>query len=225
MSCPAFASGSARSTPWVGLSARRCISSMSRERSASSAGHVKDRYDRLWAMEQASARDPGWHRTGDVGHLDAGGRLWVEGRLAHVITAADGPITPVGAEQRIEAQAPVTGAALVGVGPRGTQQPVAVVMTAAPARAGLADEELAPAVRAAAEIPLAAVLTVPSLPCRHPARFEDRPVSTRPLGRRSTLRRPSRPSVRDPACGYWSRGPPGCWGVESRSPWRTGATA
>ena len=35
-----------------------------------------------------------------------------------MITAADGPITPVGAEQRIEAQAPVTGAALVGVGPR-----------------------------------------------------------------------------------------------------------
>ena len=139
-----------------------------------SAGHVKDRYDRLWATEQASSRDPGWHRTGDVGHLDAAGRLWVEGRLAHVITAADGPITPVGAEQRIEAQAPVTGAALVGVGPRGTQQPLAVVMTAAPARAGLADEELAPAVRAAAEIPLAAVLTVPSLPVdiRHASKID-----------------------------------------------------
>jgi acyl-coenzyme A synthetase/AMP-(fatty) acid ligase len=127
-----------------------------------SAGHVKDRYDRLWATEQASSRDPGWHRTGDVGHLDAAGRLWVEGRLAHVITAADGPITPVGAEQRIEARAAVTGAALVGVGPQGTQQPVAVVMTAAPARAGLADEDLARAVRAAAELPLAAVL----MPCR-----------------------------------------------------------
>ena len=139
-----------------------------------SAGHVKDRYDRLWATEQASSRDPGWHRTGDVGHLDAAGRLWVEGRLAHVITAADGPITPVGAEQRIEAQAPVTGAALVGVGPQGTQQPLAVVMTAAPARAGLADEELARAVRAAAELSLAAVLTVESLPVdiRHASKID-----------------------------------------------------
>ena len=50
------------------------------------AAHVKDHYDRLWATEQASSRDPGWHRTGDVGHLDAAGRLWVEGRLVHVIT-------------------------------------------------------------------------------------------------------------------------------------------
>ena len=34
------------------------------------APHVKDRYDRLWVTEQASRRNPGWHRTGDVGHLD-----------------------------------------------------------------------------------------------------------------------------------------------------------
>ena len=162
-----------------------------------SAGHVKDRYDRLWATEQASSRDPGWHRTGDVGHLDAAGRLWVEGRLAHVITAADGPITPVGAEQRIEARAPVTGAALVGVGPQGTQQPVAVVMTAAPARAGLADEDLARAVRAAAELPLAAVLTVRSLPVdiRHASKI-DRSRLARWAGR-NTLRRPGGPSVKD----------------------------
>jgi acyl-coenzyme A synthetase/AMP-(fatty) acid ligase/pimeloyl-ACP methyl ester carboxylesterase len=139
-----------------------------------SAGHVKDRYDRLWATEQASSRDPGWHRTGDVGHLDAAGRLWVEGRLAHVITAADGPITPVGAEQRIEAQAPVTAAALVGVGPQGTQQPVAVVVPAAFARRGLAHDDLARAVRAAAEIPLAAVLAVRSLPVdiRHASKID-----------------------------------------------------
>ena len=91
-----------------------------------------------------------------------------------MITAADGPITPVGAEQRIETQAPVTGTALVGVGPQGTQQPVAVVMTAAPARPGLADDELAGAVRAAAEIPLAAVLTVRSLPVdiRHASKID-----------------------------------------------------
>ena len=58
--------------------------------------HVKDHYDRLWVTQQASARNPGWHRTGDVGHLDSAGRLWVEGRLVHPITAAGGPVTPVG---------------------------------------------------------------------------------------------------------------------------------
>jgi olefin beta-lactone synthetase len=139
-----------------------------------SAAHVKDRYDRLWATEQASSRDLGWHRTGDVGHLDAAGRLWVEGRLAHVISTADGPLTPVGAEQRIEAEAPVTGAALVGVGPQGTQQPVAVVVAAARAGQGLADDELAMAVRAAADVRLAAVLTVRSLPVdiRHAAKID-----------------------------------------------------
>ena len=139
-----------------------------------SAAHVKERYDRLWATEQASSRDSGWHRTGDVGHMDAAGRLWVEGRLAHVITSAEGPLTPVGAEQRIEAQALVTGAALVGVGPQGTQQPVAVVVPAANVRPGLADEKLARVVRAAADIPLAAVLTVRSLPVdiRHAAKID-----------------------------------------------------
>jgi acyl-coenzyme A synthetase/AMP-(fatty) acid ligase len=139
-----------------------------------SAAHVKDRYDRLWATEQASSRDPGWHRTGDVGHLDTAGRLWVEGRLAHVITTADGPLTPVGIEQRIDAKAPVTGAALVGVGPQGTQQPVAVVVAAARAHPGLADEKLARAVRAAADVRLAAVLTVRSLPVdiRHAAKID-----------------------------------------------------
>ena len=48
---------------------------------------VKDSYDRLWATESAASRDGDrWHRTGDVGHLDSDGRLWVEGRLAHVVT-------------------------------------------------------------------------------------------------------------------------------------------
>jgi acyl-coenzyme A synthetase/AMP-(fatty) acid ligase/pimeloyl-ACP methyl ester carboxylesterase len=139
-----------------------------------SAAHVKDRYDRLWATEQASSRDPGWHRTGDVGHLDAAGRLWVEGRLAHVITTADGPLTPVGAEQRIEAHTPVTGAALVGVGPLGTQQTVAAVVPAVSTRPGLASDQLARAVRAATDVRLAAVLAVRSLPVdiRHASKID-----------------------------------------------------
>ena len=53
---------------------------------------AKDRYDRLAATQAASAEDGGWHRSGDVGHLDDQGRLWVEGRLAHVISTARGPL-------------------------------------------------------------------------------------------------------------------------------------
>ncbi len=139
-----------------------------------SAAHVKDRYDRLWATERASSRDPGWHRTGDVGHLDIAGRLWVEGRLVHVVTTADGPLTPVGVEQRIEAECPVTGAAVVGVGPRGTQQVVAVVVPNTPAAVGLAAPELAADVRAAAGVHLAAVLVIEALPVdiRHAAKID-----------------------------------------------------
>jgi len=47
---------------------------------------VKEAYDRLWLAQRESVRTAGWHRTGDVGHFDAAGRLWVEGRLAHVVT-------------------------------------------------------------------------------------------------------------------------------------------
>jgi acyl-coenzyme A synthetase/AMP-(fatty) acid ligase len=139
-----------------------------------SAAHVKDRYDRLWATERASSRDPGWHRSGDVGHLDSAGRLWVEGRLVHVVTTADGPLTPVGVEQRIEAKGPVTGAAVVGVGPRGTQQVVAVIVPETRAPVGLAPQQLAAAVRAAAGVRVAAVLVVTALPVdiRHAAKID-----------------------------------------------------
>jgi len=116
------------------------------------AAHVKHRYDRLWAVERDSSRNPGWHRSGDVGHFDAEGRLWVEGRLVHVVITADGPVTPVGVEQRIEALPEVEAAAVVGVGPAGTQQAVAVVVTRDRSpRSGLASLELSTAVRSAAK--------------------------------------------------------------------------
>jgi acyl-coenzyme A synthetase/AMP-(fatty) acid ligase len=150
--------------PIVDISGEICVS----------AAHVKDRYDRLWATEKESSRNPGWHRTGDVGHLDSAGRLWVEGRLVHVLTTADGPLTPVGIEQRIEAGSPATGAAVVGVGPRGTQQVVAVVVPDSPAAVGLAAHELAAAVRAAAGVHVAAVLVIEALPVdiRHAAKID-----------------------------------------------------
>ncbi|WP_065963385.1 alpha/beta fold hydrolase [Curtobacterium sp. UCD-KPL2560] len=132
------------------------------------APHVRDHYDRLWRTNRASRQgvdDPRGHRTGDVGHLDADGRLWVEGRLQHVVTTARGVVTPVGPEQRIEAVDGVGRVGVAGVGPTGTQQVVAVVETVPPVRRpGLATASLATAVRAAAGVPLAAVLVVPVLP-------------------------------------------------------------
>ncbi|MHA7281963.1 alpha/beta fold hydrolase [Arthrobacter sp. TMS2-4] len=142
------------------------------------APHVKDRYFRLWRTQQESTRTPPWHRTGDVGHFDADGRLWVEGRMGHIITAASGVLTPVALEQSLETIDGVRLAALVGTGPAGTQAVVAVLETDdAGRRPALADPPLADAARAAAVrhgIDLSAVITVPALPVdiRHNAKID-----------------------------------------------------
>lgn len=147
------------------------------------APHVKDRYDRLWLTERASRRVDGppapegqrWHRTGDVGHLDADGRLWVEGRLAHVVVTADGVVTPVAPEQAAESSSLVARAGVVGVGPVGTQQLVAVVETVERTRRpGLAPHDVADDVRARVSEPLAAVFVVPDLPTdvRHNSKID-----------------------------------------------------
>ncbi len=150
-----------------------------------SAAHVKDRYDQLWLTDQDSATqpqaglptsEPGWHRSGDVGHFDDHGRLWVEGRLVHVVTTADAVVTPVGVEQRIETLAQVRMAAVVGVGPVGAQAVVAVVtVVTGPDEPGpLASTALAAAVRAAAMVELAAVLITDALPVdiRHNSKID-----------------------------------------------------
>jgi len=143
-----------------------------------SAPHVKEAYDRLWLTQRESVRTAGWHRTGDVGHFDAAGRLWVEGRLAHVVTAPDTLVTPVGAEQAIERLDDVALAAVVGVGPSGTQAVAAVVETVPPARrAGPAAPQLAARVRKAARaagVSVSAVLVVAAQPTdvRHNAKID-----------------------------------------------------
>ena len=129
------------------------------------AAWMKDHYDRLWGAQAASVRGGG-HRTGDVGHLDEQGRLWIEGRLQHVITTARGPVTPVGLEQRVEGLPGVRGAAAVGVGPAGAQVVVIVVVPAHRQRRTepLAPPEVATAVRASLGPDVAAVLSRTSLP-------------------------------------------------------------
>ncbi len=133
-------------------------------------------YDGLWATtDRARTVDEQgveWHRTGDVGRLDAAGRLWVEGRLAHVVATADGPVTPVPLEIAAET---ATGArcAVTGVGPAGCAQVVVVVEQEG--KAGLAGTDLDTTVRGAlAPQALAAVLTVPALPVdrRHNSKID-----------------------------------------------------
>jgi len=129
----------------------------------------------LSAAAAAASTRTRWHRTGDVGHLDEAGRLWVEGRMPHVIATPDGVVTPVAPEQRVESLDRVARAAVVGVGPRGTQQIVVIVETASPARrVALADRELTSSIRAVAGVPVAAVLEVPRLPTdiRHNSKID-----------------------------------------------------
>ena len=148
------------------------------------APHLKRTYDRLWATQSASADHTGRHRTGDVGHLDAAGRLWVEGRLSHIIRAPGGIITPVAVEHAAERVRGVQRSAAVGVGPAGTQQLVVVVETdpvvdrrarsaPTPATPGLT-AAVRRAVRADCGVEVAVVLRVPELPTdvRHNAKVE-----------------------------------------------------
>ena len=140
------------------------------------APHMREGYDRLWLTQTEASQPPGWHRSGDVGHLDGEGRLWIEGRIGHVVTTAGGPVTPVGIEHSVEALDDVDLAAVVGVGPVGTQQVVAVVVLVnAVRRSGLASEELADRVRAqSGGVDIAAVFTVPALPVdkRHNSKID-----------------------------------------------------
>ncbi|MEJ5945022.1 alpha/beta fold hydrolase [Pseudokineococcus basanitobsidens] len=148
------------------------------------APHVKARYDQLWATEDAGRlvddRGRTWHRTGDVGHLDARGRLVVRGRTAHLVRTARGVVTPVGPELAAGSVEGVARAAAVGVGPDGTQALVVVVETDPPAgRAGGAPDDLVGRVRAAVralrgEPEVAAVLVVPDLPTdvRHDSKVD-----------------------------------------------------
>lgn len=160
------------------------------------APHVKDGYDRLWDTQAQSARDgsaaedpdagagagPGAqrHRTNDIGHLDAAGRLWLEGRLQHVITAPGGPIGPAGLEAIVDELPGVLRSAAVGVGPVGTQA-IVCVLEPNPAQGlhpGLAPLELADAVRAAAlaalGLDVAAVLVAREFPTdiRHNSKID-----------------------------------------------------
>ena len=144
-----------------------------------SAPWMSDGYDRLWHTQLAArparlgaART--WHRTGDVGHLDTAGNIWVEGRVVHVIHAVEGAITPVPLEIAAEEVSEVLRAAVVGVGPHGVAQVVVVVETTN-GNEGEASPALTAKVRlAVAPQKVAAVWVVKELPVdiRHNAKID-----------------------------------------------------
>ena len=65
-----------------------------------------------------------WHRMGDLGYLDAEGRLWFCGRKAEAVFTAQGPIFTDQIECRFSGSPRFPRVALVGVGPRGQARPV-----------------------------------------------------------------------------------------------------
>ncbi|MGQ7843960.1 alpha/beta fold hydrolase [Granulosicoccus sp. 3-233] len=141
------------------------------------AAHARDSHDRLWLTDYRASQPAGWHRTGDIGQLDDCGRLWVGGRLGHVITTPRGILAPVASEQRIETLQDVNMAAVVGVGPSGTQVVVAVVqLQVTPTATGGASMELTDRVRQVVgnDVDIAAVLVVKKLPVdrRHNSKID-----------------------------------------------------
>ncbi|MGY5764676.1 alpha/beta fold hydrolase [Brachybacterium sp. DNPG3] len=148
------------------------------------APHVRDRYLMLWRTTRTSMRFEGWHATGDVGHLDEAGRLWIEGRTAHVLATADGLFTPVQVEEAAEAVPTVRRAGAAVVGPRGTQQVVVIVETQDDYRPGKAtrprpaeaplQEAIRRAVRERSGAEVTAVFTTRALPTdiRHNSKID-----------------------------------------------------
>lgn len=72
-----------------------------------------------------------WHRMGDLGYLDAEGRLWFCGRKAEAVFTAQGPIFTDQIECRFSGSPRFPRVALVGVGSKGQARPV-LLMEGAP---------------------------------------------------------------------------------------------
>ncbi len=72
-------------------------------------------------------REGFWHRLGDLGYLDASGRLWFCGRKAHRVTTANGVLYTICCEAIFNNHPQVSRSALVGVGNPGRMRPVLVV--------------------------------------------------------------------------------------------------
>lgn len=147
-----------------------------------STPHMLASYDKLYNTNRTTRVDTvdglQWHRTGDIGHFDAQGRLWIEGRTHHIVTPPTGVLGPGGPEDDIQRLPQLKRVAIVGVGPQGAQAVVAVVEPFDTSlKPGLAPTALTDAVRKATDIEIAAVLITDRVPVdiRHNSKI-NRPV-------------------------------------------------
>ncbi|GAA2635725.1 olefin beta-lactone synthetase OleC [Streptomyces spororaveus] len=122
----------ARFDPATGLPAGHVGEILVQGDSVSRRYHRAPRSD---AAHKATEDRPGgeaprvWHRTGDLGHLDAEGRLWFAGRAAQRVRTGRQDLYTVRCEGVFNAHPLVRRTALVGVGPAGAQRPVVCVET------------------------------------------------------------------------------------------------
>lgn len=105
---------------------------------------VTKAYDnRPEATERAKIKDGNriWHRMGDLGFLDANGRLWFRGRIAERVVAASGNVfDPECCEQIFNQHPGVYRSALVGLGKREKRVPGIVIQPHSNAFPKTADE-------------------------------------------------------------------------------------
>ena len=119
-----------------------------------------------------------WHRFGDVGYLDAQGRLWVCGRVSQRVKAAGGNVFPLQIEPLFDAHPKVRRSGLVGVpGPAGELPVLCVEVEPDVGKnelAGLHQELLALAVNSKTAKEIHAILFKDKLPVdpRHNSKIE-----------------------------------------------------
>ena len=90
-----------------------------------------------------------WHRLGDCGRLDEDGSLWFCGRQTERVETPAGPMFTEPCEQVFRRHPAVARCALIGLGPRGRQQPAIVgePKSRAVMRSGTEQQALARALR------------------------------------------------------------------------------
>ena len=142
--------------------------------------HISEAYFRDEAnTKKHKIRDPNggiWHRIGDAGYLDDGGRLWVTGRVGQRVEAEGETLFSIPCEAIFDAHPKVRRSGLVGVPSKGAQLPVICVEphSMRDATPELREELLALAERHATTRGIRHLLFHPKLPVdpRHNSKIE-----------------------------------------------------